>query len=136
MIPPRLCDRETAVVPWNDFAVEEKRIETAALRGGIAVETKIDPPRQRDRPIHVRLEIGDETRIIDDLAITVDDAGKARSVLADRAEDCANARFAVGGCSVKRDRKVEAPQRSVSAGPLTEIASKPAARHELRHSRR
>src|SRR5260370_39240451 len=109
MSPPRVCDRETAVVPWNDFAVEKKRIETAALRSGIEGETKIDPPRQHDRPVHVRLEIGDETWIIDDLTIAVDDAGEARSAVADRAEDYATARFAVGGCNVKHHREEQVP---------------------------
>src|SRR5260370_12047598 len=110
MSPPRVCDRETAVVPWNDFAVEKKRIETAALRSGIEVETKIDPPRQHDRPIHVRLEIGDETWIIGDLTIAVDDAGEARSAVADRAEDYAQARLAVGAYNLQHHRQFEHPQ--------------------------
>src|SRR5260370_30707176 len=132
MSPPRVCDRETAVVPWNDFAVEKKRIETAALRSGIEVETKIDPPRQHDRPIHVRLEIGDETWIIDDLTMLLIMLAK-RAPLSRIAPRITPMRGLPSAAVVLNPTGRSRPRSpSVSVRPLTEIASKPALPHALR----
>ncbi len=110
VIPPRLGDGKTAVIRRENIRIEEEGIEAAPARCRLVIGAEVDPPTEQERPVQGRAEIGDKIGISDDLAVRVDDAGKADAASANCGEDGADARLSVIRQRGEFDAKIEFPE--------------------------